>query len=222
MPRGRSKSIQSQQRRRRRKPGSWKWKLTLGLAGAVTALLVWASVARSLAPKSNTDLNRFDAIIVLGTPADGDGNPTPNQLARVTEAVNEYKRGVASHIILSGGAVANRFAEARVMERSAQAQGIPESAIVEETQARDTIENACFSARIMNEHGWRSAEVISSAWHLPRAGMIFNALPVKWRIHAAPPISPESSAYENTFASVEVLKTARYLIWARWAERCAP
>ncbi len=37
-----------------------------------------------LAPASNTSLTRFDAIIVLGYPADSDGNPTPELLARVT------------------------------------------------------------------------------------------------------------------------------------------
>jgi uncharacterized SAM-binding protein YcdF (DUF218 family) len=210
--------------RRRRKPKSigWQWKLGLGLAGSAAALLIWAALARSFAPRSNTAGNRFDAIIVLGTPADSDGNPTPTQLARVTEAVNEYKRGVASHIILSGGSVRNQFVEARVMARSAQAQGIPSTAIVQETQATDTIENACDSLRIMHDHGWNSAEVVSSAWHLPRAGLIFNALPIQWTAHAAPQIAPESSAYESALASVEVLKTARYLIWSRWAERCGP
>jgi hypothetical protein len=49
--------------------------------------------------------------------ADSDGNPTPTQLARVTEAVHEYERGVAPRLILTGGAVLNRFVEARVMAR---------------------------------------------------------------------------------------------------------
>jgi uncharacterized SAM-binding protein YcdF (DUF218 family) len=140
----------------------------------------------------------------------------------VTEAVNEYKRGVASHIILTGGAVSNRFVEARVMARSAQAQGIPESALLEDTQARDTVENACYSLHIMKDHGWRSAEIVSSAYQLPRAGLIFNSLPLQWSAHEAPPISPQSPAYDKALASVEVLKTARYLIWSRWAERCEP
>jgi uncharacterized SAM-binding protein YcdF (DUF218 family) len=197
-------------------------RLGFSLAAAVVAVLAWAALARTLAPASNTALNRFDAIIVLGSPADSDGNPKDTQQARVTEAVNEYKRGVASHIILTGGAVSNRFVEARVMARSAQAQGIPESALLEDTQARDTVENACYSLRIMKDHGWRSAEIVSSAYQLPRAGLIFNSLPLQWSAHEAPPISPQSPAYDKALASVEVLKTARYLIWSRWAERCEP
>ena len=127
----------------------------------ILALAGWAVVARQLAPVSNTGLTRFDAIIVLGTPADCDGNPTPEQLARVTEGVREYERGVAPRLILTGGAAHNRFVEARVMARAAEAQGIPASAIFVEPKAMDTIQNACYSVRIMKAHGWRSAEVVS-------------------------------------------------------------
>jgi uncharacterized SAM-binding protein YcdF (DUF218 family) len=175
-----------------------------------------------VAPTSNTSLTRFDAIIVLGDSADNDGNPTPKQLARVTEAVHEYERGVAPRLILTGGAVRNRFVEAQVMARTAKAQGIPEAAILEEPEARNTMENACYSERIMKAHGWRSAEVISSAYHLPRAGIIFNTMPLEWRTHAAPPLDAESVAHHGVAASVEVLKTVRYLIWERWTEGCEP
>ena len=75
------------------------------------------------------------------------------------------------------------------MARTAQAQGIPASAIFVEPEARDTIQNACYSARIMKAHGWRSAEVVSSASHLPRAGIIFSEMPLEWRTHAAPPLA---------------------------------
>jgi uncharacterized SAM-binding protein YcdF (DUF218 family) len=209
-------------RKPRRKSPNRKRRLAVAAIALVFVLLGWAAIERSLAPTSNTSLTRFDAIIVLGTPADSDGNPTPDQLARATEAVHEYQRGVAPRLILTGGAAHNRFVEARVMARSAQAQGVPESAILLEPQAMDTIQNACYAARIMRDHGWRSAEVVSSASHLPRAGLIFNSLPIEWSTHAAPPLSPGSAAYEDAITAVETLKTARYLFWARWTEHCEP
>jgi uncharacterized SAM-binding protein YcdF (DUF218 family) len=183
-------------------------------------LLAGAALARRLAPTSNTSLPRLDAIIVLGFPADAEGNPTPVQLARVTEGVREYERGVAPRLILTGGAVANQFAEGRVMAQTAQAEGVPQAAIFVEPEARDTIQNACFAARIMKAHGWRSAEVVSSAPHLPRAGLIFSRLPLEWRTHAAPPLG--GPAYPVAAPALETLKTLRYLLWARWAEDCAP
>lgn len=201
---------------------SWRGRLILSSILLITGLLAWAVIARLLAPSANTALTRFDAIIVLGNPADSDGNPTPEQLARVTEGVHEYERGVAPRLILTGGAAHNQFTEARVMARSAEAMGIPPAAIFIEPEARDTMQNACFSERIMKAHGWRSAEVVSRASHLPRAGLIFDELPLAWRTHAAPPVEPESPAYQWTVSAVEDLKTVRYLVWARWSERCEP
>jgi uncharacterized SAM-binding protein YcdF (DUF218 family) len=194
------------------------------IAGVVVVLglCAWAVIARKIAPVSNTSLTRFDAIIVLGYPADGDGNPTPTQLARVTEAVHEYERGVAPRLIVTGAAVANHFVEAEVMARSAHAQGVPEPAIVVEPRARDTIQNACYAERIMKAHGWGSAEVVSSASHLPRAALIFSKLPLEWRMHAAPSLSAEADAHGSMTSFVETLKTLRYLTWARWTEGCQP
>jgi uncharacterized SAM-binding protein YcdF (DUF218 family) len=186
------------------------------------ALTVWAILSRRFAPINNTSLTRFDAIIVLGTPADEDGNPTPMGLARVTEAVHEYERGVAPRLILTGGAAHNRFVEARVMAQVAEAQGIPASAIYIEPRAMDTIQNACYSVRIMENRGWHSAEVVSSAFHLPRAGLIFSHLPLEWRTHEAPSIPPPPPAHQAADSTVETMKTVRYLVWTSWSEHCEP
>jgi uncharacterized SAM-binding protein YcdF (DUF218 family) len=201
---------------------SWRDRLILFTFVLILGLLGWGVIARLLAPSSNSSLTRFDAIIVLGSPADNDGNPTPEQLARVTEGVREYEQGVAPRLILTGGAVRNHFVEARLMARTAEAQGIPASAILVEPEARNTMENACYATRIMKAHGWQSAEVVSSAYHLPRAAKIFSNLPLEWRTHAAPALTPESAVYVAADASVEALKTVRYLIWTRWTERCEP
>jgi uncharacterized SAM-binding protein YcdF (DUF218 family) len=194
----------------------------LSSLGLIFGLIAWGAIARQLAPTSNTSLTRFDAIIVLGSSADDDGNPTPTQLARVTEAVHEYERGVATRLILTGGAVKNRFTEARVMARTAHAQGIPDSAIFVEPESRNTIQNACFAARIMKAHGWSSAEVVSSPHHLPRAALIFSRLPLEWRAHPAPPLMPDLDDSSSTEAVTETLKTVRYLVWTRQTERCEP
>ena len=186
-------------------------------------MLLWAILARTLAPLANTNRQSFDAIVVLGTPADSDGNPTPELLDRVTEAVHEYQRGVAPRILVTGAAAHNRFVEADVMARVAEAQGVPASQILEESQALDTIENACYSTRLMTTHGWHSAEVVSSAPHLPRAAIIFSHLSdsrLEWRVHPATAnVTP--GYYSNAANLVEILKTARYLAWSRWVETCS-
>lgn len=198
----------------------WRTRGILLGGGLVAALAGWAVFARAFAPTGNTERTRFDAIIVLGSPADAEGNPTPTQLARVIEAVHEYERGVAPRLILTGGPSGNGYVEAKVMARTAEAMGVPASSIFTEPQALDTIHNACYSVQIMQNHGWRSVEVISSASHLPRAGMIFSRLPVEWRTHAAPPLEPGSGFSRNWTGTIEVLKTLRLLVYANWAEKC--
>jgi len=188
----------------------------------VVSLFAWAIFARQFAPRSNSSLSRFDAIIVLGTPADRDGNPTPRGLARVTEAVHEYERGVAPRLIFTGGATGYGFVEAQVMAHAAEGQGIPGAAVFVEPQARDTIQNVCYSERIMDQHGWRSAEVISSNWHLERAALILGHTPIEWRTHAAPSLEPETTAHAAYMNAEEIVKTVRYLVWARQTERCEP
>jgi uncharacterized SAM-binding protein YcdF (DUF218 family) len=207
---------------RRRKLLGWKSRLALSCCAIVIGLMAWAAIARQLAPQSNTSLTRFDAIIVLGAPATTEGNPSPTQLARVTEGVQEYERGVAPRLIVTGAADNGRPVEAQVMARVAQAQGIPASAIFKEENANNTIENACYTVRLMKSHGWTSAEVISSARHLPRTAMIYSRLPVEWRTHAAPPLWPELSYRATASTLWEIAKTARYLVWARPMDSCVP
>lgn len=207
----------------RRRGGRLGWigQAALACAALVLGLVAWAAIARKLAPEANTDQDHFDVLIVLGSPADADGNPSPLELARVTEAVREYGRGVAPRMIMTGGAVHNRYVEAQVMARTAEAQGIPAQVILEDPDARNTIENACDSLRIMRRHGWQSAEVISSPAHLPRAAMILSRLPLKWRVHAAPSVEPETPGESMTGGTaMEILKTVHYLVWSRQTEPC--
>lgn len=205
--------------RRNRRLG-WIGRTVLLCTLAVLELIAWAAIARALAPKANTSKNQFDVLIVLGDRADSDGNPTPTEQARVTEAVAEYERGAAPRMIFTGGAAHNRFVEAHVMARTAEAQGIPASVIVEEPEAMNTIENACDSVRIMQSHGWTSAEVISNAYHLPRAAMIFSRLPVEWRVHTAPDLEPAGTWLPAAKTAMEIAKTVRYLVWTRQTEPC--
>ncbi len=201
---------------------SWRGRSILLAAATVAGLWTWAYLARRFAPKGNTEQTQFDAIVVLGDPADKYGNPTPTELARVSEAVREYERGAAGHILFTGGAVKNRYVEAEVMARTAEAQGIPESAIAIEPDARNTVENACYAARMMRARGWTSAEVVSSDWQLGRAGLIFSRMPIAWKARAAPAVEPEPGWYEDALGAEETLKTVRYLLWVRPMERCEP
>ena len=197
-------------------------RLLAALVVVCLAILAWAMIARLTVPRANTSKKSFDAILILGTPADSDGNPTPELLDRITEGVREYERGAAPILIVSGAAAHNHFVEAEVMARVAQSQGVPASRVILEPKAMDTIQNVCYASRIMREHQWTSVEVISAPSHLPRAAMILQRLPnpkLEWRTHAAPDALTPGYYSKGAFL-VETLKTARYLVWTRWVENC--
>lgn len=136
-------------------------------------------------PTHNTDQARFDTIIVLGSPADPDGKASVEQRERVLEGVREFEAGRAGHMIMSGGAAHNGWVEGEVMARLAEAAGVPVEDVVVEGQSLNTIQNVFYSNRIMEERGWKSAEVVSSPSHLPRTGLILEHYGFAWRTHAS-------------------------------------
>jgi uncharacterized SAM-binding protein YcdF (DUF218 family) len=161
-------------------------------------------------PTHNTAATHFDAIVVLGTPARPDGTPSPEQRERVLEGVREYRAGVAPHLIMTGAAAHNQFVEAHVMAQFAVSQGVPSDAILEEGRAQNTIQNIFYSSQIMHGHGWTSAEIVSSPYHLGRTALILAAfdrhqptLQIDWRTHAAAWPSEEGIATRAILYSVE-------------------
>jgi uncharacterized SAM-binding protein YcdF (DUF218 family) len=156
--------------------------LTIFAVTFIAAIFVVESI-----PTANTNLTHFDTIIVLGTPANADGTPSPEQRERTLEGVREYKAGVAPTLIFTGGPAHNQFVEAHVMAALALTQGVPSSAIIEEPQAQNTIQNIYYSDYILQAHHWTSAEVVSSASHLPRTALILEHFrSLQWRTHPAP------------------------------------
>jgi uncharacterized SAM-binding protein YcdF (DUF218 family) len=159
--------------------------LIIVFAVAVLVAIYAVFVYRSI-PSANTDATHFDAIIVLGYPANADGSPSPEQRERTLEGVREFKAGIAPRLIFTGAAAHNQFVEAHEMAVLAAAQGVPMSSIIEEGQAQNTIQNIFYSQRIMATHGWTSAEIVSSPSHLPRTALILKHYTFQWRTHAAP------------------------------------
>lgn len=168
--------------------------VTLLLAALALPVAEWA-LWRTV-PQSNTAQTHFDVILVLGNPSRPDGTPAPEQRERVLEGIREYRRGVAPRLVMSGGAAHNGWVEAETMARFAQQQGVPPADILIESQARDTIQNIFYTAAILHQHGWTSAEVVSTGYHLPRTARILAHFPLAWRTDPAP-WPPEYRFYER-------------------------
>jgi uncharacterized SAM-binding protein YcdF (DUF218 family) len=89
-----------------------------------------------------------------------------------------YQQGTASHILLTGGNLDwSSYAQspAEDMAEMLTMLGIPPEAIWLETEARNTYENALFSARILKEKNIQCILLVTSASHMPRSVRLFEA-----------------------------------------------
>ncbi|HEY4358725.1 MAG TPA: YdcF family protein [Acidobacteriaceae bacterium] len=135
-------------------------------------------------PMGNMPEGPYDAILVLGVPAKRDGTVSEPELVRVREAVGEYRLGRAPRILFSGGPAFNSTVEAHAMAEAAFEMGVPRANLVEEGESLDTLENIENSQRILDAHGWKRVEVISTVPHLHRTAVLLEHTHLQWRGHA--------------------------------------
>ena len=97
---------------------------------------------------------------------------------RLLQAISLYKKGRIGKILLSSGnanLIDTKVKEADLATEYLKLIGIPDSAIIVENLSRNTVENAKFSLnKIEVLKPGASVLVITSAWHIPRAKLIFN------------------------------------------------
>ncbi|MCS6915207.1 MAG: YdcF family protein [Myxococcales bacterium] len=124
-----------------------------------------------------------DVALVLGCPAAPDGTLSPCQQCRVRSAVRSFRQGRARYLLFSGGDAHNPWVEAEVMARAAVALGVPPERVLREDKALTTWQNVRLSWRLMRRHGLRTALVITTADHLPRARRFvqYHGLPATYR-----------------------------------------
>ncbi|NPA67471.1 MAG: YdcF family protein, partial [Chlorobi bacterium] len=96
----------------------------------------------------------YDAIIVPGVPFDGKEWSDIMKM-RVYWSYLLYKRGVAEHIIYSGGAVYSPYYESEIMKLYAIKLGIPDSVIFTDTVAEHSTENLWYSFKLAKQKGFK-------------------------------------------------------------------
>ncbi len=147
-----------------------KWLGAIGLAVFLTLATLVAIDQYGLVDRAQP----ADVIVVLGSRVQRDGRLSPSLSRRARWAAELYNRGLAPVIICSGGLGENPPTEAEAACSLIQSLGVPQSAIVLETQARSTEETSLYVAAIMRARGWDSAVVVSDGYHLARTAMLFS------------------------------------------------
>ena len=127
----------------------------------------------------------YDAVIVLGGGLDPDatessGRPEYNAAGdRIIRGYELLREGHARNVLISGGSLDPRkeaVIEAEVLSRQLQEWGIEPGRIFTEGKSRNTRENALESQPIIQQQGWKTLLLVTSAAHLPRAYGCFAAV----------------------------------------------
>jgi uncharacterized SAM-binding protein YcdF (DUF218 family) len=119
----------------------------------------------------------YDVVVLLGGMTDEDvtketGQPAYNDnVERVLMTHRLLREGKARFVIPSGGS-----SEGRLMAEQLKDWGIEPARIVVEGEARNTHENALFTARIIRERGWKKVLLVTSAFHMKRSVECFRAV----------------------------------------------
>lgn len=152
------------------------------------------------------ELRPADVIIVLGG---GDGD-------RVDYGSRLYHDGLARHVIATGAPLGTETQAINLAKR-----GVPRDAVVLANGTANTHEDALRSRALMQEHGWRSALLVTDPYHIRRSLWTFRTAfeGTGLRVWPAPVVGGWFDAghwwqTEDGFVAVddEYLKLAYYLV----------
>lgn len=139
-----------------------------------------ASLEQQYLPR--TEMPSAEAIVILG------GATRNNEPPRIMPDISDrgdrllygaklYKAGLAPEIILTGGRIqwyGGESSEAESMAILLELMGIPRSAMVLESRALNTHENAVYVKEILQRKNIKQILLVTSAAHMPRSLAIFR------------------------------------------------
>jgi uncharacterized SAM-binding protein YcdF (DUF218 family) len=143
-----------------------------------------AALERMYPPVAVEALPQADAIVVLGggivvaSPPYRLTTELSSGADRAWHAARLYKAGKAPRVLATGGGLrwyGPARPEAPAILEFMAALGVPERAVLLETESLNTYQNALFSKPILEAHGIRSILLVTSALHMPRALAVFQA-----------------------------------------------
>jgi uncharacterized SAM-binding protein YcdF (DUF218 family) len=132
------------------------------------------------------------AILVFGAAVDHDGTPHRPLTLRLHRALAEAAADPRALVIVSGGRLRGRPAEAPVMREWLVARGLDAARIIVEPDARSTYENVRHCADLIAGQGVRRVTLVTERYHILRSRLLLaralaaRRLRVEVRISAAP------------------------------------
>jgi uncharacterized SAM-binding protein YcdF (DUF218 family) len=176
----------------------------------VVATAVSSVVHNIVHDSRQQQLHPADVIIVFGA-AEYVGHPSPVFRARLDHAADLYRQGLAPVVITTGGAAADlKFSEGGVGRSYLMRKGVPESALIAETEASDTAQSAELVAAIMRANHMRTCLAVSDAYHVFRIRKLLEHEGVQ--VFVAPrPDSRPKSVWKRGAALLR--ESVSYMVW---------
>jgi uncharacterized SAM-binding protein YcdF (DUF218 family) len=167
----------------------WKKERRAALVCAVLAGVIWGGTTRAFSDALMRPLENAyktparpqgDAIVLLCAGFRGEEVPysaserlSHDTLERAAAAYKLYK-DTGLPLLISGGAPFSSRPEAEAAAAYLAELGVPASKIIPEVRARDTMENASYTAKLCADKGCKKIILVTSAFHMPRAVLLFR------------------------------------------------
>lgn len=184
----------------------------LVVLAAVSALLLFFGIigTRIVRAAVERPAKKADVIVIFGA-AEYAGHPSPVYKARLDHGYELFQQGMAPVVITTGGAAQDpEFSEGGVGRDYLLRRGVPEQALIAETQGSDTAQSAARVANIMRANGMRSSIAVSDAYHVFRIRALLEHEGVQVEVAPRPESRPRH--WWDRFAAV-MREAASYLVW---------
>ncbi|MDV7340664.1 YdcF family protein [Terasakiella sp. A23] len=114
-------------------------------------------------------------VVVLGAAVDDDGSASPCMKRRCQSGVKIAQDLGGADMLFCGGVTkpGQQQSEAAVMAGLANDYGFEKEKIYLEKTSRNTLENAAFASKLIQQQGWTQIVVVSDRSHLLRARLSF-------------------------------------------------
>lgn len=186
----------------------WPWVLAVCLL----LLAVYTGVMyRRIQRQMWVDEARVSDVIVVMGAAEYAGRPSPVLRARLDHALVLYHRGIAPMMITTGGKGDDpQYSEGGVGRKYLIEHGVPDEAIIAETQSDNTDVSTERVAIIMQKNGMKTCVVVSDGYHLYRAKQMLGRYGLQ-AFGAPRPQSRPTSRWQR--AALILREVLSYSLW---------
>ncbi len=190
----------------------WRRIVLLVLLTGLGALALFLGItgSRIVQAAGESAASKADAIVIFGA-AQYAGHPSPVYRARLDHGFELFEKGMAPVVITTGGAGQDpEYSEGGVGRDYLLKRGVPEPALIAETQGSDTAQSAERVANIMRVNGMHRCIAVSDAYHVFRIRALLEREGVQVEVAPRPESRPRS-LWQRFWAVMR--EAMSYLVW---------